>query len=39
MRLLISKQKFNNVDELLSIIKETGRRLVKAHPLGKILFV
>jgi len=33
MRLLISKQKFHNLNELLISIKEAGKRLVKAAPL------
>lgn len=34
MRLLISKTKFYNLNELLVSIKDTGKKLVKASPLG-----
>ena len=35
LRQLVSKARFTNINELVSIIKETGRRLVEAQPKGK----
>lgn len=34
LRMLISKAKFNTLNELLDSIRETGKRLIQASPLG-----
>lgn len=36
MKYIVSHAKFSSIDELLAIIKATGRKLVEAQPKGSL---